>query len=129
MMRNFNLTVLEGRLVADPELRYTQNGNALCRFSIASNYSYYKGDDLQEEVSFFNVATWSKLAEQCNEYLKKGRRVLINGRLKQSKWQDEGGHPHSKIEVIGKQVQFLDLKNSNEEDSNGSALSNDEVPF
>ena len=110
-MRNFNLTVLEGRLVSDPELRYTQNGTALCKFSIANNNDYYKDDELQKQVNFVDVTTWAKLAERCNEYLKKGNRIIINGRLKQDRWQDDNGGNRSKISIVGNQVQFLDLKN------------------
>lgn len=122
-MRNFNVTVLEGRLVDDPEIRYTQEGTALCRFSIANNYDYYKNDELQKEVNFFDVTTWAKLAEQCGEYLKKGRRVLVNGRLRHNRWTDDKGMNRSKISVVGNQVQFLDFTNGNE-NSEG-----DEEPF
>lgn len=114
-MRNFNLTVLEGRLVSDPELRYTQNGTALCSFSIANNNDYYKDDELQKQVNFVDVTTWAKLAERCNEYLKKGNRIIINGRLKQDRWQDDNGGNRSKISIVGNQVQFLDLKNGDGE--------------
>ena len=116
-MRNFNLAVLEGNLVSDPEFRQTQNGTALCTFSIASNYSYYKEDELTEEVYFLDVTTWAKLAEQCSEYIKKGSRVLVNGRIKQSKWQDEDGGTHSRISIVAYQVQFLDLKNSSKQNN------------
>jgi single-strand DNA-binding protein len=109
-MRNFNLTIVEGRLTGDPELRYTQTGTAVCKFSVANNHAYYKDNELQEEVNFFDITTWAKLAEQCNEYLKKGRRVLVNGRLRQSKWQDDEGANHSKLSIIGNQVQFLDFQ-------------------
>ena len=114
-MRNFNLTVLEGRLVSDPELRYTQNGTALCSFSIANNNDYYKDDELQKQVNFVDVTTWAKLAERCNECLKKGNRIIINGRLKQDRWQDDNGGNRSKISIVGNQVQFLDLKNGDGE--------------
>ncbi|MCK4924389.1 MAG: single-stranded DNA-binding protein [Spirochaetes bacterium] len=114
-MRNFNLTVLEGRLVSDPELRYTQNGTALCSFSIANNNDYYKDDELQKQVNFVDVTTWAKLAERCNEFLKKGNRIIINGRLKQDRWQDDNGGNRSKISIVGNQVQFLDLKNGDGE--------------
>ena len=107
-MNNFNLVVMEGRLVNDPDLRYIQNGTALCSFSVANNYSYYKGDELQKDVNFIEVTAWSKLAEQCGEFLKKGRRVLINGRLKQNRWQDDKGATHSKIGLVCNHVQFLD---------------------
>ena len=114
-MRNFNLAVLEGRLVSDPEIKYTQEGTALCRFSIANNFSFYKENELQKEVSFFEVTTWSKLAELCNEYLKKGRRVIVNGRIRQNKWLDNDGASHSKYSIVGNQVQFLDFQNEQEE--------------
>ncbi len=125
-MNNFNMAIIEGRLTRDPELRYTQNGTALCKFSIASNSAYYKNDELQEEVSFIEITTWSKLAEQCNEYLKKGRRVIVHGKLKQSKWNDDDGTPHSKMVIIGNQVHFLDTKKEVEKEI-GKELSDDEV--
>ena len=121
-MRNFNLAVLEGRLVGDPEMRYTQNGTALCRFSIANNNDYYKDEELQKQVSFVEVTTWAKLAEQCNEYLKKGNRIIVNGRLKQDRWQDDTGGNRSKISIVGNQVQFLDLKNGDGEQTTENEL-------
>jgi len=126
-MKNFNLAVIEGRLTRDPELRYTQKGTAVCRFSIANNSSYYKDDELQDEVTFVEVTTWAKLAEQCNEYLKKGRRVIVNGRIKQNKWEDSNGETHSKLIIIGNQVHFLDTKKAVNEESD-KVLSED-VPF
>ena len=120
-MKNFNLVVMEGRLVADPEIRYTQNGTALCSFSIANNNSYYRGDELQEEVCFIDVTVWSKLAQHCCEYLKKGRRVLLNGRLKQDRWQDTDGGSHSKIGLVCYGVRFLDRHNEEEEEEEEEA--------
>ncbi|MCK5093969.1 MAG: single-stranded DNA-binding protein, partial [Spirochaetes bacterium] len=125
-MRNFNLVVLEGNLVSDPEIRSTQNGTALCTFSIASNYSFYRDEELQEEVYFLDVTVWAKLAELCNEHLKKGRRVIVNGRIKQSKWLDDDGGTHSKISIVGNQVQFLDFKDSQKDEAE---LSEENVPF
>jgi len=127
-MRNFNLAVIEGRLTGDPELRYTQNGTAVCKFSIANNYAYYKDSELQEEVNYIDITTWAKLAEQCNEYLKKGRRVLVNGRIRQSKWQDDEGMNHSKLSLIGNQVEFLDFQGSQDEKDEKQKEKND-VPL
>jgi single-strand DNA-binding protein len=126
-MRNFNLTVLEGRLVGDPEIRYTQNGTALCKFSIANNHDFYRNEELQKEVSFFDVTIWAKLAEQCNEYLKKGSRIIVNGRLRQNRWQDDDGGNHSRIGIVGREVQFLDQKNGNENDESSSSM--EDEPF
>ena len=129
-MRNFNLAILEGRLTSDPELRYTQGGTALCTFSIANNHSYYKEKELQEEVYYIDITTWAKLAEQCNEYLKKGRRVLVNGRLRQNKWQDQEGGKHSKISIIGNQVHFLDYQGQDDQlEKEGSILPDDEEHY
>lgn len=114
-MRNFNMAIIEGRLTRDPEVLYTQKGTALCKFSIANNSSFYKDDELQEEVNFIEITTWSKLAEQCGEYLKKGRRVIVNGRIKQNKWEDNEGNSHSRLVVVGNQVHFLDSKKELEE--------------
>ena len=126
-MNNFNLVVMEGRLVNDPDLRYIQNGTALCSFSVANNYSYYKGDELQKEVSFIEVTVWSKLAEQCGEFLKKGRRVIINGRLKQNRWQDDKGATRSKIGLICNHVRFLDRPET-EKSLNTDDSSDDDTP-
>jgi single-strand DNA-binding protein len=78
-------------------------------------------------VNFIDVTTWSKLADQCNEYLKKGRRVIVNGRLKQSKWEDDDGGKHSKISIVAYQVQFLDYQDDDVRD--GAALPEDEEAF
>jgi single-strand DNA-binding protein len=126
-MKNFNLAVLEGRLVGDPELRYVQSGTALCTFSIASNSDYYRDDELCKEVSYVDVTTWAKLAERCSQYLKKGSRVIVNGRLKQNRWQDDDGGNHSKIGIVGREMQFLDLKNGNDTDDSSSSMENE--PF
>ena len=115
-MKNFNLVVIEGRLTADPELRFTQNGTALCSFSIANNNDYVRQNEKQNEVCFVDVTVWSNLAQRCGEYLKKGRRVLLDGRLKQDRWQDKEGKPHSKLCLVCRGVRFLDRYSEEEDD-------------
>jgi len=127
-MRNFNLVILEGRLVNDPEVRQLQNGISLCRFSVANNFSYYRDNELQEEVNFIEVNTFSKLAELCGEHLRKGSRVIVNGRIRQGKWQDNEGKQHSKISVTANQVQFLDFK-KNVEENQEELVEEEEVPY
>ncbi len=124
-MRNFNLAVVEGRLVGDPEIRYTQSGTALCRFSIANNCDYYKENELRKEVNFFDVTTWAKLAERCNEYLSKGRRVMVNGRLRHDRWQDDEGTTHSRVYIVGNGVRFLDRR----EDEDKTGGTDGDEPF
>jgi len=98
-----------GRLTKDPELRYTPGGTGTCRFSIAINRTYrnQEGTDV-EDVLFLNVTTWGKQAENVAEFLKKGRRVAVNGELRSNNWQDKEGNKRTSFEVNAKSVQFLD---------------------
>jgi single-strand DNA-binding protein len=105
-MNNLNSILIEGNLVRDPELSYTPKGTAVCKFSVACNRSYKQDDEFQKEVSFFDVSTWTRLAEVCGEYLKKGRGVRIVGRLKQDRWTDPDGKPHSRVEIVAEHVEF-----------------------
>jgi single-strand DNA-binding protein len=105
-MNNLNSILIEGNLVKDPELSYTSKGTAVCKFSVACNRSYKQDDEFQKEVSFFDVSTWTRLAEVCGEYLKKGRGVRVVGRLKQDRWTDPDGKPHSRVEIVAEHVEF-----------------------
>ena len=106
-MASFNRVILVGNLTKDPELRYTPSGTAVANLRLAVN-STYKGQDGQrkEETCFITVVVWSKQAEACNQYLKKGRPVLIEGRLIYRSWEQEG-KTRSTIEVRADRVQFL----------------------
>ena len=105
-MNNLNSILIEGNLVKDPELSYTAKGTAVCKFSVACNRAFKQDDQLQKEVSFFDVSTWTRLAEVCGEYLKKGRGVRAVGRLKQDRWTDTDGKPHSRVEIVAEHVEF-----------------------
>jgi single-strand DNA-binding protein len=105
-MNNLNSILIEGNLVKDPELSYTAKGTAVCKFSVACNRAFKQDDQLQKEVSFFDVSTWTRLAEVCGEYLKKGRGVRVVGRLKQDRWTDTDGKPHSRVEIVAEHVEF-----------------------
>jgi single-strand DNA-binding protein len=78
----------------------------VCKFTVASNRFYKQEEELQKEVSFFEVSTWARLAEVCGEYLKKGRGVRIVGRLRQDRWTDPEGKPRSRIEIVAEHVEF-----------------------
>ena len=78
----------------------------MCKFTVACNRSFKQDDQLQKEVSFFDVSTWTRLAEVCGEYLKKGRGVRVVGRLKQDRWTDADGKPHSRILIVAEHVEF-----------------------
>ena len=105
-MNNLNSILIEGNLVRDPELSYTAKGTAICKFSVACNRAFKQDDQLQKEVSYFDVSTWTRLAEVCGEYLKKGRGVRVVGRLKQDRWTDSEGRTRSRVEIIAEHVEF-----------------------
>ena len=106
MMNNLNSILLEGNLVADPDLRYTPKGAAVCSFCVACNRFYKQEEELQKEVSYFDVTTWNRQAEVCNEYLTKGRGVRVVGRLKQDRWEDGEGKTRSKVHIVAEHVEF-----------------------
>ncbi len=105
-MNNLNSILIEGNLVRDPELSYTPKGTAVCKFSVACNRFYKQDQELQKEVSYFDAPTWTRLAEVCGEYLKKGRGVRVVGRLKQDRWTDPEGKGHSRVLIMAEHVEF-----------------------
>ncbi len=105
-MNNLNSILLEGNLVRDPELKNTPAGTPVCTFAVASNRWYKQNEELEKEVSFFDVEAWSKLAETCGETLKKGRGVRVVGRLKQDRWNDGEGKQHTRVKIVAEHVEF-----------------------
>lgn len=107
MARSINQVILMGRLTRDPEQRTTTTGKTIASFSIAVDRG---GQD--DQADFFNVTAWEKLGELVMQYLAKGRRVLVQGRLRQDTWDDkETGKKQSRIEVVATDVTFLDGPN------------------
>ena len=108
---NLNSVQIIGRLVADPELRYTQKGAPVCDFRIASSRRYKNRDtgEQQEETLFINVVAWRRQAELANDFLKKGSAVLIEGRLRSRQWESAQGEKRSAIEIVAHRIQFLDM--------------------
>ena len=105
-MNNLNSILIEGNLVRDPLFRTTTKGTSLCTFSIASNRFFKQDSGLEREVSFFEVETWAKLAENCYNLGRKGRGVRVVGRLKQERWTGADGKPHSKVAIVAEHVEF-----------------------
>lgn len=104
MARSINQVILMGRLTRDPEQRTTTTGKTIASFSIAVDRA---GQD--DSADFFDVTAWEKLGELVMQYLGKGRRVLVQGRLRQDSWDDkETGKKRSRIEVVATDVTFLD---------------------
>jgi len=105
-MNNLNSILIEGNLVRDPLLRSTPKGTQVCSMCLASNRYYKQDTGFEKEVSFFDIETWSKLAEACYSKGKKGRGVRVVGRLKQNRWNDMDGKSHSKITIVAEHVEF-----------------------
>lgn len=107
MQNLLNLSLVEGRITAKPELLYTKNGHAVCKFDIAVNELKKTGDEYIEGVSFFSVNTWNKVADTCSRFLDKGSKVRVRGRLKQDKWVAKDGSNRSKVHIEAAVVDFL----------------------
>jgi len=105
-MNNLNSILIEGNLVRDPETRTTTKGVSVTTFVLASNRYFKQDESTEKEVSYFNVETWSKLAEACYAKGKKGRGVRVVGRLKQSRWNDTDGKQQSKISIVAEHLEF-----------------------
>ena len=114
-MNNLNSIIMEGNLTRDPLLDNTPSGTPVCYFTVASNRYYKSKNERREEVGYFDVEVWSRLAETCNEYLSKGRAVRVVGRLKQERWTNPEGEMRSRIKIVGEHVEFRSRpKNRNE---------------
>ena len=107
-MANVNKVILIGNLTRDPELRYTPSGAAVCEFTLALNRNWMsKQGEKRDETCFIDVVCWARTAENCAEYLKKGRQTYVEGRLTQDRWESQDGQKRSKIRVTAERVQFL----------------------
>jgi len=107
-MASFNKVLLIGNLTKDPELRYTPQGTAVVNLRLAVNRKFKdRNQELKEEVCFINAVVWNKQAETCNQYLRKGSPVLVEGRLQSRSWEDSSGQKRNTIEVRAERVQFL----------------------
>ena len=116
MARSLNRAQIIGNLTRDPELRYTPNGTAVCSFSVATNRNWTTDSgEKREEVEFHRVVAWNKLAEICSQYLVKGRKVFLEGRLSTRNWNAQDGTQKSTTEIIITDMILLDSKRTEEE--------------
>lgn len=112
-MASFNRVILAGNLTRDPELRYTPKGTAVTRITLAVNRTYTPpdGGEKREEVSFIDVDAWGRQAEVISQYMRKGRPLLIEGRLKEHTWEDKNTHQkQSKLRVVLESFMFIDSR-------------------
>ena len=115
MAKDLNKVMVIGRLGKDPEMRYTAGGSPVTTFSVAAGRQWKDGaGETREETEWFNVVTWNKLAEICNEHLHKGSRVYIEGRLQTHQWQDQEGQTRYRTEVIASDMIMLDSRGARE---------------
>jgi single-strand DNA-binding protein len=103
-----NKVILIGNLGADPEVRYTQDGTAAASFTVATT-ERWKGKDgqMQEQTEWHRVTAWRRLAEICGEYLQKGSKVYIEGKLQTRKWQDKDGSTRYTTEIVAREMKIL----------------------
>ena len=142
MAEDINSVTLIGRLTRDAELKYTNTGTAISKFSIAVNRRLKRNDQWTDEVSYFDCVLWGKRGEGLNQYLSKGTQIAVAGELRQNRWEQDG-QKRSKVEIIANNIELLgggkggNTAKSNyspeqkpEEDSfGGSEEFNDDIPF
>ena len=141
---SFHTIVITGNLGRDPEMRYTPSGQAVTNFSVAVNESFTNsnGERIQRTI-WFRVSAWGKQAEICNQYLKKGRMVLVEGRMTADPntggprvWTGQDGSPRASFEVSAQTVRFLSSKGDSDSTVSGSQMDTgdmlppeDDIPF
>lgn len=111
MAKSLNRAQLIGNLTRDPELRYTPNGTAVCSFGLATNRTWKtETGEKKDEAEFHNIVAWSKLAEICSQFLVKGRKVFVEGRIATRKWTGQDGAARSITEIVISDMILLDNK-------------------
>jgi len=140
MAKSLNKVMLIGNLGKDPELRYTGGGAPVATFSLATNESWKDQDgNMQERTEWHNIVAWSKLAEICQQYLKKGRRVYVEGRIQTRSYDDKNtGAKKYMTEIVANNMIMLDPREQGESGSSyvapegaapGTDSSKDDLPF
>ena len=138
MSRGLNKVMIIGHLGRDPEMRYTPSGRPVTTFTVATSRSWNSADgERHTETEWFNVVTWSNLAEICKQYLTKGQQVYVEGRLQTRRWEDKEGNKHSTTEIVATEMMMLgDRRDANHapaeeisEEDLSSQTDEDEFPF
>jgi len=122
---DLNKVMLIGNLTKDPESRTLVNGQSLSMFSVATNRVWKDSNgNKKEQAEFHNIVVWGKLADIANQYLKKGKKVFIEGRLQTRSWDDQNGVKKYRTEIIAENISMLDTKGSSNSSYQGSQQSN-----
>ena len=134
----FHTIILVGNLGRDPEMRYTPSGQAVCNLSVATNRTWSRDGEQQKETTWFRVTVWGRQAETVNQYLRKGRSVLVEGRLNPDEngnpriWTGNDGQPRASFEVTAQTIRFLGGRGDEggfDADQGMGPQSEDEIPF
>jgi single-strand DNA-binding protein len=144
MAQNINSVVLVGNLTRDPELRHTPSGTAVTTLRIAVNDRVKRGEEWQDAAYYFDVTVWGRTAENCAQYLAKGRPVGVQGKLTWREWDAQDGSKRQSVEVVADNIQFLGGRDGGGGDAGGqfvpqgasqpasdfpSAAADDDIPF
>ena len=134
MAKGLNKVQIIGYLGGDPDVRYTASGSAVANFSIAVSRTWKdKSGQQNEETEWFRIVAWEKLGEICNEYLAKGSRVYIEGRLATRKWTDKEGNDRYTTEVVASDMIMLDSRGERGSGNGGrnvpQEMTDDDIPF
>ncbi len=110
-MASLNRVMIIGNVGSEPEMRFTPNGNPVTSFRVATNRVFTTAEgERKQETEWFSVVAWNKLAEQCNQFLSKGRLVYAEGRLHTRTWESQDGQKHYRTEIVANRVSFLDKR-------------------
>jgi single-strand DNA-binding protein len=135
-MPSLNKITIIGNVGNEPEMRFTPNGKPVTSFSVATNWVYTSPEgERRQETEWFNIVAWNRLAEQCNQFLAKGKLVYAEGRIHTRNWESQDGQTHTRIEVIANRVIFLDRRGAGSaadekgEESGASEMEPEDLPF
>lgn len=131
MSRGLNKVMIIGNLGRDPEMRYTPSGRPVTSFSVATSRTWNSSDgERHTETEWFNVVAWGNLAEICKQYLSKGQRVYVEGRLQTRRWEDSEGTRHTTVEIVATEMILLDERRDfNQTSGARDEVNEDEFPF
>ena len=116
-MASLNRLEIIGNLGNAPEMKFSPSGKPMTSFNVATNWVYTSSEgERKQETEWFNVITWGKLAEQCNQFLDKGKLVYAEGRLHTRRWEDNEGVKHTQVELIANKVIFLDKRGNGDKE-------------
>lgn len=129
-MKCLNKVMVIGYVGRDPEMRYTPSGKPVTSFSVGATRSWTSSEgEYREETEWFNVVAWDNLAEICKQYLSKGRRVYVEGRLQTRSWDDQEGKRHFRTELVAREMIMLDSPRDAPREDEVTDVGEEEFPF